>query len=34
MTQRRYRQEALGLEGASPREYDPQGLQLAGPEQG
>ena len=34
MTRHRYRQEALSLEGATPRDYNPQGLQLAGPRQG
>lgn len=30
----RYRQEALGIPGAQPRDYSPQGLELAGPVQG
>ena len=34
MTRHRYRQEALSLEGSTPRDYNPQGLQLAGPRQG
>lgn len=34
MTRHRYRQEALKLPGAMPRDYSPQPLQLAGPVQG
>ena len=34
MKRNRYRQEALGVPGASPREYSPRGLELAGPSQG
>ncbi len=30
----RYRQEALSIEGAKPRDYSPTELQLAGPVQG
>lgn len=34
MKRHRYRQDALPLPGAEPREYSPQGLDLARPQQG
>lgn len=34
MKRHRYRQEALPLPGSQPKEYSPQGLELAGPTQG
>ena len=34
MKRNRYRQDALPVPGAQPREYSPQPLQLAGPAQG
>lgn len=34
MKRNRYRQEALEVPGATPREYSPRGLELAGPRQG